>query len=66
MANSGGEDEDWGEGSGDEEEIEEGDDDLIEEQPSASRDSAARDRTCVARAVVRSIHRTYRTCGEKN
>jgi hypothetical protein len=29
MANSGGEDEDWGEGSGDEEEREEGDDDLI-------------------------------------
>jgi hypothetical protein len=27
---------------------------------------AARDRTCAARAVVRSIHRTYRTCGEKN
>jgi hypothetical protein len=30
MANSGGEDEDWGEGSGDEEEREEGDDDLME------------------------------------
>jgi hypothetical protein len=39
MTNSGGEDEDWGEGSGDEEEIEAGDDDLIEEQPSGSRDS---------------------------
>jgi hypothetical protein len=39
MANSGGEDEDWGEGSGDEEEREEGDDDLIEVQPSGSRDS---------------------------
>ncbi len=39
MANSGGEDEDWGEGSGDEEEIEEGDDDLMEVQPSGSRDS---------------------------
>ena len=30
MDNSGGEDEDWGEGSGDEEEREEGDDDLME------------------------------------
>ena len=39
MANSGGEDEDWGEGSGDEEEREEGDDDLIEVHPSGSRDS---------------------------
>ncbi len=39
MANSGGEDEDWGEGSGDEEEIEEGDDDLMEVQSSGSRDS---------------------------
>ncbi len=38
MANSGGEDEDWGEGSGDEEEREEGDDDLIEEQTPGSRD----------------------------
>ena len=36
---SGGEDEDWGEGSGDEEEREEGDDDLIEVHPSGSRDS---------------------------
>ena len=39
MANSGGEDEDWGEGSGDEEEREEGDDDLMEVEPSESRDS---------------------------
>jgi hypothetical protein len=39
MTNSGGEDEDWGEGSGDEEEGEEGDDNLIEVQPSGSRDS---------------------------
>ena len=39
MANSGGEDEDWGEGSGDEEEREEGDDDLMEVEPSGSRDS---------------------------
>ena len=39
MVNSGGEVEDWGEGSGDEEEREEGDDDLIEVQPSGSRDS---------------------------
>jgi hypothetical protein len=37
--NSGGEDEDWGEGSGDEEEREEGDDDVIEVEPSGSRDS---------------------------
>ena len=37
MTNSGGEDEDWGEGSGDEEEREEGDDDLIEVEPSGSR-----------------------------
>jgi hypothetical protein len=37
--NSGGEDEDWGEGSGDEEEREEGDDDLMEVEPSESRDS---------------------------
>ena len=34
----GGEDEDWGEGSGDEEEREEGDDDLIVVDPSGSRD----------------------------
>jgi len=27
---------------------------------------AARDRTGTARAVVRSIHHTYHTCGEKN
>jgi hypothetical protein len=39
MANSGGEDEDWGEGSGNEEEREEGDDDLMEVEPSESRDS---------------------------
>ncbi len=39
MVNSGGEDEDWGEGSGDEEEREEGDDDLMEVEPSGSRDS---------------------------
>ena len=39
MANSGGEDEDWGEGSGDEEEREEGDDDLMEVETSESRDS---------------------------
>jgi hypothetical protein len=38
MANSGGEEEDWVEGSGDEEEREEGDDDLIEVEPSGSRD----------------------------
>ncbi len=30
-----------------------------------SKDTA-RDRTCAARAVVRSIHHTHRTCGEKN
>jgi hypothetical protein len=34
MANSGGEEEDWTEGSGDEEEREEGDDDLIEVESS--------------------------------
>ncbi len=39
MTNSGGEDEDWGEGSGDEEEREEGDDDLMEVDPSESRDN---------------------------
>ena len=39
MANSGGEDEDCGEWSGDDEEREEGDDDLIEVGPSGSRDS---------------------------
>jgi hypothetical protein len=39
MTNSGGEDEDWGEGSGDEEEREEGDDDLMEVDHSESRDS---------------------------
>jgi hypothetical protein len=38
MTNCGGEDEDWGEGSGDEEEREEGDDDLIVVEPSGSRD----------------------------
>jgi hypothetical protein len=42
MANSGGEDEDWGEGSGDEEEREEGDDDLMEVESSESRDSVTR------------------------
>ena len=36
MTNSGGDDEDWGEGSGDEEEREEGDDDLIEVDPEGS------------------------------
>ncbi len=39
MANSGGEDEDCGEWSGDEEEREQGDDDLIEVEPSGTRDS---------------------------
>jgi hypothetical protein len=39
MSNSGDEDEDWGEGSGDEEEREGGDDDLIEVVTSGSRDS---------------------------
>ncbi len=38
LCNSGGEDEDWGEGSGDEEERKEGDDDLMEVDPSGSRD----------------------------
>ena len=38
MANSGGEEDDWG--SGDEEEREEGDDDVLEEHASGSRDSA--------------------------
>jgi len=38
MANSGGEEEDWG--SADEEEREEGDDDVVEGEPLGSRDSA--------------------------
>jgi hypothetical protein len=34
-------------------------------RPTQCKD-AARDHTCAARAVVWSIHRTYRKCGEKN
>jgi hypothetical protein len=37
MANSGGEDDDWEEGFGDEEERAEGDDDVMEVEPSGSR-----------------------------
>jgi hypothetical protein len=39
MANSGGEDDDWEEGFGDEEERAEGDDDVMEVEPSGSRGS---------------------------
>ncbi len=55
MANSGGEDDDWEEGFGDEEERAEGDDDVMEVDPSGSRGSVKLD--CENRTANRPASR---------
>jgi hypothetical protein len=54
MTNSGGEDEDWGEGSSDEEQREECENDVIEVDPSGSRDSVKN----ILRVCPRGTRRT--------